>query len=223
MTKKELFGFFEKSYFHEIDIREKLNSRVQLPLAIIIAVMGLVGYNLNKVGSLEANYLGMTFLISTVISLVSIFCAVVYFIRSWRGHTYKFIPTSSETRDYLAKLQELYSPFNDKDELVDRYLEEYLYNAYVECSTTNANNNDRRSLYLHRNSKWLIIGFVAAFFSLVLVQLSDTNVRAFVNHVKDSTYSNCGKLYTIIERTISVPQKNSSPEHPNAPEIGISK
>lgn len=212
MTKKELFGFYEKSYYHEIDIREKLNSRVQIPLAIVMALIGLIGYSISKIGSLKPDYLGIIFLVSTAIGIIAAGVAIVYFVISWRGHEYKFIPTSESTQTYLTKLDNVYSPYKNKDELVDRYLTEYLYNYYVECSTANAASNDKRSLYLHRNSKWLVIGFLATFLGLIPVQLSNNNVATFLSHATRIIFSDCERLYLNVAAKTSESQKESAPE-----------
>src|SRR6266702_776536 len=42
MTNTELKQFYEKLYFQEVESRDKLHARLQLPLSLILAITGAV-------------------------------------------------------------------------------------------------------------------------------------------------------------------------------------
>jgi hypothetical protein len=48
MPKNPLFDLYEKLYFHEIDVREKLSGRLQTPMAIIFSLVGVLAYLLQN-------------------------------------------------------------------------------------------------------------------------------------------------------------------------------
>ena len=44
MPKNPLFDLYEKLYFHEIEVREKLGGRLQTPMAIIVSLIGVLAF-----------------------------------------------------------------------------------------------------------------------------------------------------------------------------------
>jgi hypothetical protein len=51
MSKNPLFDLYEKLYFHEIEVREKLGGRLQTPMAIIVSLIGVLTYLLQNFDS----------------------------------------------------------------------------------------------------------------------------------------------------------------------------
>ena len=49
MEKNELYQLYEKLYFHELETRDKITGRLQVPLAIFISIISLAGYMLKNV------------------------------------------------------------------------------------------------------------------------------------------------------------------------------
>lgn len=48
MNQEQLFAFYEKLYFQELERREKLSARLNVPLAILVAVIGFLSFMLNS-------------------------------------------------------------------------------------------------------------------------------------------------------------------------------
>ncbi|MFZ3037397.1 MAG: hypothetical protein WA112_09030 [Rugosibacter sp.] len=44
MPKNPLCDLYEKLYFHEIEVREKLGGRLQTPMAIIVSLIGVLTF-----------------------------------------------------------------------------------------------------------------------------------------------------------------------------------
>ena len=150
MDKKELLRFYEKLYFHEIDYRDKLTARLQLPLAINISFLSLLGFMVRNINfECRTNYL-ILFIIFIIFSTVLLIIGIVFFIKAFYGHTYEFIPTANETENYRLKLDSIYKEYENGLELANTYLEDYLYKYYCECSSNNAIVNDKRSENLHK-------------------------------------------------------------------------
>ncbi|UPU35736.1 hypothetical protein M1B72_20200 [Geomonas paludis] len=167
MNASDLFGFYEKLYFHEIEMREKLNSRIQVPLAILMSVVGFLAFMFrNFINSGDKVCLGF-FVFLYILSAITIMTGLVYLIRSYYGYEYSFLPSAAETEKYRLLLIETYKEFSDSDNLVERYFTEYLQKYYIECSTNNTENNDRRGLFLHFTNKFIVLSCVFAFLSFV--------------------------------------------------------
>lgn len=162
MNKKDLFNFYEKLYFHEIDGREKLNSRLQLPLAIIIGQMGFISYIAKKMEGYESSTNNAIIIFFIILTIVFLGLAIYHFVRSWHNYVYSFLPTAYETEEYKNLLEETYKAYDASEELVNNALEDYIYKYYIKCSSINTLNNDERSINIHKTAKFLIISFVFA-------------------------------------------------------------
>jgi hypothetical protein len=167
MDKESLFNLYEKIYFHEIEVREKLTGRLQLPLAILVGELGLIGYMLNNKAEVSFSYYVCTFWSFYILSCVSVLVAIYFFIRSWYGYEYSFIPSPSAMDGYRCQLIEFYKDDEEKDTLVKNALKDFLYDYYAKCSSKNTDNNDKRSILLHRTSTFLIASVMLLFFSFI--------------------------------------------------------
>ncbi|MGC2049823.1 MAG: hypothetical protein WA635_14585 [Gallionella sp.] len=166
MGKNPLFDLYEKLYFYEIEVREKLSSRLQAPLAIIVSLIGVLGFLMQNFDKQQATSAASLFSILLVASAISLSSNIYFFIRSWYGYTYEFLPTADDTEKYRRVLESTYKQFKDGNILAENYLNDYLCSYYIKCSTQHTRYNDLRSLYLHKTNGTLIITtlFVAVSF-----------------------------------------------------------
>jgi hypothetical protein len=167
MDKDGLFSLYEKLYFHEIEVREKLTGRLQLPLAILVGELGLIGYMLSNKTNVAFSYYICAFWSFYILSCASVLAAIYYFIRSWHGYEYSFIPSPSAIDVYRCQLIEFYTDDEEKEILVKSALKNFLYDYYCKCSSKNTDNNDRRSITLHKTSTFLIVSVVLLFCSFI--------------------------------------------------------
>ncbi len=179
MDKKDIFELYEKLYFHEVEAREKISSRLQIPLAILLSIISVYAHIIKGI-SLNNHCLwnvvfGLTFLISIILFVTS----MSYFIRSFYGHTYEFIPSAIETENYRQKLIETYKEYEDGESIAEKYFDEYIYKYYNECSSLNTKVNDKRSEFLHKCNTYLILSalpLVAAFLIFTLSGIDKNTV-----------------------------------------------
>lgn len=155
-------------YFHELEVREKITSRLQLPLAILLAAFSFFGFLINNT-ELDSPTNGFyIFLVSSSISALLLFIASYHFIRAFWGHSYDFIPTATESENYRNQLIETYKEYDDCEVLVNDYMEEYLYKYYAECSSLNTEVNDRRSETLHWCNTFIVLSVIPILVSYAL-------------------------------------------------------
>lgn len=166
MSKNPLFDLYEKLYFHEIEVREKLGGRLQAPMAIIVSLMGVLAYLLQNFDKVHNGISATAFLLLLGLSSLILVVAIYFFVRSWYGSTYAFLPSAEATEQYRLLLQKTYEEYKDGNSLAETYLNDYLCNKYIACATQNTKCNDQRSLYVHRTNGTLIFAtaFVAASF-----------------------------------------------------------
>jgi len=167
MNKKDLFRLYEKLYFHEIDMRENLSARLQIPLAILVVLIGFIAYMLRNISPTPINAIFMAFLLFYCLCIVFIVLGILFLVRSWLGYEYTFLPSAKDTEDYRALLIETYKSYENSDELVQKYMMEYIYRYFIECSSTNTVNNDNRSMNLHYARISIICSLVLAFIAFI--------------------------------------------------------
>lgn len=160
MPKNPLFDLYEKLYFHEIEVREKLGGRLQTPMAIIVSLIGALAYLLQNFDKNHAGIAKVTFLIFFVVCSFTLVTSVYFFVRSWYGNTYAFLPSAKATEEYRQVLQKTYEQYKDGDSLAETYVNDYLCTKYIACATQNTQCNDLRSLNLHKTNGTLIAATV---------------------------------------------------------------
>jgi hypothetical protein len=196
MKESELFELYERLYFHELEVRDGLDARLQMPMAIIVAVSGAIAFLLQNIESPSILLKSWLFVVPTVVSAIALIFAVYFFIRSWYGHEYAFIPSASEAEEYRKKLIKTYKPYRGGSRLVTRYFRKYLYDYYVELSSNNTQINDQRSLYIHKARTCLIAAVSLLFVSFLVFYFSE------LDKSKHSKVSNVRVIGTIDVRGV---------------------
>lgn len=157
MSDNKIFELYEKLYFHEVEAREKISVRLQIPLAILLSMISVYAYLIKGISIGNNSMWNFIFGGVFLVSVIFLFISMSYFIRSFYGHTYEFLPPAIETEKYRKKLIETYKEYEEWESLVDRYFNEYLFNYYNECSSANTIVNDKRSAFLHKCITYLIL------------------------------------------------------------------
>lgn len=181
MDSQQLFNLYEKLYYHEIEARDKLNSRLQIPLAILVAILGFLGFMLQNLSRDAEGVAIVGFWLLYSLASVSTAFAIFFFSKSWFGHTDKLLPTAKQSEAYRNELIQFYSEYEDKDDLVKEGMRNYLYNYYVEFSSINTINNDSRAYNLYKMTVALTVTTVLSFTAFFLYQLNGLDKN---NHLK---------------------------------------
>ena len=115
MNKDEQFKLYEKQYYHEIEMREKLNSRLQMPFAVLVVVAGFLGYMLQNASTGDIGIGVIAFWGFWSLAILALASGIWFFKKSWFGHTDKLLPTAEASANYHQQLVDTYQDF---DELV---------------------------------------------------------------------------------------------------------
>lgn len=176
-TDRQMDGVFERLYFHEIDGREKVVQRLQLPLVTFIALFGMLGHIIQNAQRTIIGNAGWLWLL-VALAAAFLLVAAVFFIISVIGHTYSFIPVPREWQDYRDQCQRLYEGEVDSDRLVAAAVTKGLVARYAECATINGHINEKKSFYVFMILRFLVaaaVFAVAAYAVFFFAELGSTS------------------------------------------------
>ena len=173
MKREDFYRLYEAQYHREIERRDKLDTRLQLPLAIMAALVGFLSYMLQNKNPAINSISSVIFWLLFISSAVATGFAFSFFRLSWFGHTDKLLPTAKAIEDYKKELLDYYKDNENSNEKVSEDLRETLFNYYVEFSSVNAINNDTRSYNIYRTTVSLTIAVILAFFAYVPYYLAN--------------------------------------------------
>lgn len=167
MNRAERKLLYEKLYFSELDRRDKINARLALPFAVIVATVGLSSYLFHAPEKPSIAAWSYVFWALYAASVAALFTGAWFFRKAWFGHTDRLLPTAGHMEEYHRQLIDTYAGYDNAEELVDTYFQGFLFNYYVECSSDNAINNDRRSFDIFRATASLTISVLLAFAAVI--------------------------------------------------------
>jgi len=215
MKTQELY---EKLYFHELEQREKIVSRLQLPLAVIIALVGFLGFLLTSVENLSKTLASSLFWIMYILAAILLGLAIYKFIRALWGNTYKCLPTAKESDDYLNLLKQTYKEYEDGQEISEMHFENYVTTYFRDCSSENTQVNDIRFLRIHESISYIIMTLLASsvafgsfyFGNLEKIQTAEAN-KIFI----ESPVS--VEIIKMPEDEVPITPSNQAPPPPSPP------
>lgn len=188
MNKERLFELYEKLYFHEMEVRERITGRVQITFALVATGYTILSYMLRMLDCTVIRSAIMTFTISTGLTFVLSFVCLYFLVRAFWGNTYKGMPSPIKTDEYREKLiahkkeiEEYNASYqsNKQPEIdVDALVSAHLYQKFRDCSTHNTEINDRRSQQIHKAFKWLLFSSIPMFVSSITFIAYDLDVSS---------------------------------------------
>lgn len=122
MDEDKLFSLYEKLYFHEIDIRERLNSRLQIPLTIIALLFGFLAYMLQNKCNRIGTFSEIIFWVLFSLSFIAVCFSIIFFILSLYSYKHKLLPSAISTDQYKEQLIKHYKDHEDPEMLLKKYL-----------------------------------------------------------------------------------------------------
>lgn len=167
MNQDQLFAFYEKLYFQELERREKLSARLNIPLAILVAVIGFLSFMLNGAPTGISGWSSFLFWAFFLSACVATAVGAWTFKASWFGHTDKLLPTANETEAYRLTLVDFYKESDEKEQWVAEALKQYLYDYFKQFSSENTVNNDARAYHLYRATYAITVAVLLAFSAFV--------------------------------------------------------
>ncbi|WP_417552889.1 hypothetical protein [Marinomonas fungiae] len=161
MDRTKLNELYEKLYFHELEARDQLSNRCQIPLLVLLALAGsysLVFKSLFTPLEFPCIWAYYAYIGLCIASIIMMIVSSVFWAKSLSGSAYHCIPSASETESYREALVDYHSSVNPNsvDENVEKQMSEYVYSRYAQCSSYNTAVNDRRSRKLYFCNRYLL-------------------------------------------------------------------
>ena len=170
MDKQRLFELYEKVYFHEMEVREKITGRVQLTFALVATGYTILSYMLRMLDtSIDASATHV-FLLACALAFGLSFVCLYFLVRAFWGNTYQGLPSPIDIDKYREELIEYREQIRDynknypsklQEEVdVDKRMKAFLYQRFRDCADHNTDTNDKRSRSLHHSFKWLLFACI---------------------------------------------------------------
>ena len=162
MTEAELFKHYEKLYFQEQQRKEQIFSRLSIPLAVIVALVGfysvIIAMDYKKLEVVAAFAFGFFGSLSAGLLLV----AVIGFADALLGRMDKAPETPNKLEEWRRELQAYYADEPDSELLVAASIRSAMYADYMNCASLVIVNNDRKASSLYYCNMALIFATATA-------------------------------------------------------------
>jgi hypothetical protein len=188
LNKKDLFKLYQKLYFHEMDVKEKLVVKSQISFAIVVTAFTVISYMLRMLDYDSNCYAVAFFVVFLSFATVLLTISLWFLIRSFYWRSYKGVPSPEKIDQYRVELNEhvdaliVYNKDNpDYHQEIynaDEVMESYLYQGFKVCSTHNTEINDGRSGYARDGFMWILSALVPLVMASSIFILSDLDVSS---------------------------------------------
>jgi hypothetical protein len=142
----DLHNFAKENYFHEIDRKDKITSRISQTTTTLTILLGLVGISTKEIQYPFSNFEYIQ-LAALIVSIFYISKIIFYLMKFFIGFKYKYIAPSSIILKYYNDLVK-YNSVDGKDN-PDLLLIDYLIKSYTDTTNINIKNNDKKSEYIY--------------------------------------------------------------------------
>jgi hypothetical protein len=179
---------YEKIYFHEIDGRDKVAQRLQLPLVTFLALAGFIGHMLQNFQRSNEETAAIWFWSLLGLAVTGLAIAAIYFVRSVIGQTYSYLPDPDEWSKHHKECVVLYSDYSNADALVAAAIKKNIVATYIKCGTKNGAINAEKSSYVFKILRFLVATaiFTFAAYGVFFFGKLDKNLTRLVQKVEIS-------------------------------------
>ncbi|MBU2877713.1 hypothetical protein [Aliiglaciecola lipolytica] len=159
IERKELY---EKLYFHELDVREKLLGRLKLPMTAFAILTAMAFFLFNDNIKEKVDEQSCIFITIYIVGCITLLLSIFFFIKSWYGYTYKMIPNAVVIENYYQEIYDFYF-IQDKDKYekwTNEAFDEYLLTMFRDYAAFNTVNNDKKSYNLYLSNTAMLISLL---------------------------------------------------------------
>lgn len=164
------FELYKNMYHYELDTKEKINSRISSPIAIMTLFIGGFGYFIKYISKIEKVpkpyiYYLLLIIYTVILILIIIFTLLIFF-----KYSYKYFP-ARDVWDFDLEVEKYYDDnyekyFSEcgieKSELKEKYFCKKLSFRYVEAAEFNMALNEKKLGYFRKIGWISVIGLICA-------------------------------------------------------------
>lgn len=191
MSSPEMLTYYEKMYLSEQDVKERINTRVQITFTLLIALVTVASYMLRML-----DFKAFPEMVGAMVLLMLVFVFLIalssyYSVRAFWGNEFKQMPSAQKVENYYLQLLQYNSAAQDYNgdagaEYVVEYvdvdaeMESMFSDHYRECADHNAEVNQQRSRQVYLSIGWLLVSlapFALAGLLFVIFDLDTSSPR----------------------------------------------
>ena len=159
------YELYKEIYYKEIEQKEALNSRINIPLGVLTLIAGSAIYFTNNCYSIPAGNWRCGFIMAFSLHIALLITSAVLIFKSYYGYGYLYIPIAKDIdnfstiyRQYYDENYEAYFSQRNKtkEELMETDVKNRLLQIYMEAASNNREENFRKIKYL-RFVSWSLI------------------------------------------------------------------
>ncbi|HEF4758624.1 TPA: hypothetical protein SAN82_001028 [Pseudomonas putida] len=171
MTESELFAHYEKIYFYEQSRKEQIFSRLNIPLAVKVALVGFYAVIISS--DYKALSLGGSIWMWVVLafSVAALIVGSYFFVDSLLGRMDKAVATPNALENWRQSLILYYGDEVACMDIVAAEIRRALYIDYMNCASILTVNNDRKSSSLYYCNVALIVSAAFAAIAYAIVKI----------------------------------------------------
>lgn len=149
-------NLYKELYYNELELKDKITNRVNFAFGIISFISAGVIFVFNKIILCNDNINAILFWISLSIISLSFLISVFLLFKSYFGYSYDYIPSADIIDKSIEEFKQYYYEnidyFNsnslEKEDVISNCIKTNMIKLYCNVSTTNRNENLRKSKWL---------------------------------------------------------------------------
>lgn len=178
----DILKLFETRYYHEIDQKEKINSRVSIPLGVVTFLIASLGYFLKDINKLpDATWVGY-YKVCLVGYIIFILLSVVLLSLAYYGYEYWYLASPMVLFQDLEKIKKYYDEnyeeyFSEntdlsKEELINIDFKNHIQEQYLKATEQNIKLNAKKLILLRWTGWSIIISVVIGAITYVILNFN---------------------------------------------------
>lgn len=156
--------FYKELHNRELARRKEIEDSVNIPIALITLLIGLITYYLkDEKLFLEVYHIKILLILIIISLLISSFFIAKSYNNLFKGFEYAYLPLPKQLFDYEIELKSYYTIV---DKTGEEEFEAYLKENFAFIAELNKIINDKRSYNLYLSKKCILVSLM---FSLILI------------------------------------------------------
>lgn len=173
----ETLLLYERVYFHELDSRDRVIERMQIPIAMMLALYGAQAYLLSNSNYLPASAYLFGFAFCLGASILAGIVGGVSVFKVLTGHTYRLLPTLIDLESYRRNCANTFAASEGAQQYLDVWVKTSVVRdtarQLIVCASHNALQNTKRSGMSWAAHVSLMISGVTAAAAFLLFHIGD--------------------------------------------------
>lgn len=172
---------YKSMYYYELDTKEKINSRITIPIGVATLLTSGAGFFFSKLPKFSDLSWKYIFIEIFIIYLMSLIKMIMDILKVYSGYEYTYIE-ANVVREFQLDIKKYYDENyeeyfvklgNSKNSLIEKDFKEKLIERYVEASKSNIKLNEKKLGYLRDIGLTTIICLISGLLIYIIITLNN--------------------------------------------------